>query len=386
MADLELRSMTKTYGKGIKAVDDLSLHIRDGEFIILVGPSGCGKSTILRMIAGLEEISQGEFLMDGALMNSVEPQRREIAMVFQSYALYPHLSVYENMAFPLRLRKMPGRAIDERVKDVARVLDLSLLLERMPRELSGGQRQRVALGRAMVREPKVFLFDEPLSNLDAKLRVEMRVEIAELHNRLRSNFVYVTHDQIEAMTLGQKIVVLKEGRLQQFASPQELFENPANTFVAGFIGTPPMNFLTVEIRREGDDYRLEAENFEITLPREHTNALEKYKKKKAIMGIRPGDLYLKESQDALIMDLVPSSNKLEQQIEGRFLLKEMLGDEVLYYFDISSELNPRKTMILKEGMSIDFRRDAHVEFYVDPQRIYLFDIDSQTSILDRQSC
>ena len=242
MANLSLKHIYKVYPGDVTAVKDFNLEIADKEFIVFVGPSGCGKSTTLRMIAGLEEISKGELYIGDRLVNEVEPKERDIAMVFQSYALYPHMTVYDNMAFGLKLRKVPKDEIDKKVKDAAKILDIEHLLDRKPKALSGGQRQRVALGRAIVREPKVFLMDEPLSNLDAKLRVQMRTEIAKLHQRLQTTFIYVTHDQVEAMTMGTRIVVMKDGIVQQVDSPQEIYNNPANIFVAGFIGSPQMNF------------------------------------------------------------------------------------------------------------------------------------------------
>ena len=253
MAGLSLRNINKVYPNGFHAVKDFNLEIEDKEFIIFVGPSGCGKTTTLRMIAGLEEISEGELYIGGKLMNDVAPKDRDIAMVFQNYALYPHMSVRDNMAFALKLRKMPKDEINRRVQEAAKILEIEHLLDRKPKALSGGQRQRVALGRAIVRDPKVFLMDEPLSNLDAKLRVQMRVEITKLHHRLKTTFVYVTHDQTEAMTMGTRIVVMKDGFIQQVDSPTELYDNPVNTFVAGFIGMPPMNFINAVINVEGSD-------------------------------------------------------------------------------------------------------------------------------------
>ncbi len=254
MANLSLKHIYKVYPGDVTAVKDFNLEIADKEFIVFVGPSGCGKSTTLRMIAGLEEISKGELYIGDRLVNEVEPKERDIAMVFQSYALYPHMTVYDNMAFGLKLRKVPKDEIDKKVKDAAKILDIEHLLDRKPKALSGGQRQRVALGRAIVREPKVFLMDEPLSNLDAKLRVQMRTEISKLHQRLQTTFIYVTHDQVEAMTMGTRIVVMKDGIVQQVDSPQEIYNNPANIFVAGFIGSPQMNFIDGTIKEEGGKY------------------------------------------------------------------------------------------------------------------------------------
>ena len=266
MASLSLRNVTKKYPNGFVAVKDFNLEIADKEFIIFVGPSGCGKSTTLRMIAGLEDISSGELYIDGKLVNDVEPKDRDIAMVFQNYALYPHMSVYDNMAFGLKLRKTPKDEIDKKVHDAAKILDLEHLLDRKPKALSGGQRQRVAMGRAIVRSPKVFLMDEPLSNLDAKLRGQMRVEISKLHQRLETTIIYVTHDQTEAMTLGTRIVVMKDGVVQQVDSPQNLYDRPCNKFVAGFIGAPQMNMIDAQVAKAGSDITLSFGGHTVALP------------------------------------------------------------------------------------------------------------------------
>lgn len=272
MADVRLTEVSKRYAKGGLAVDRFSLEIPDGEFLVLVGPSGCGKSTTLRMVAGLEEISSGTLEIDGVEMNGVPPKDRDIAMVFQNYALYPHMTVYDNMAFGLKLRRLPRREIDQRVRETAETLGLVDYLKRLPKQLSGGQRQRVAVGRAIVRKPKVFLFDEPLSNLDAKMRVEMRTEIRRLHRQLRATMIYVTHDQVEAMTMGDRIVVMNEGRIQQAAPPLEVYRRPANRFVAGFIGTPPMNMLTGTLRHDGDRLLFQSASARFPLPRTEESA------------------------------------------------------------------------------------------------------------------
>ena len=266
MASLSLKNVCKVYPNGFEAVKDFNLEVEDKEFIIFVGPSGCGKSTTLRMIAGLEEISSGELIIDGKVMNDVEPKDRDIAMVFQNYALYPHMTVFDNMAFGLKLRKVPKDEIKAKVEEAARILDLEKLLDRKPKALSGGQRQRVAMGRAIVRNPKVFLMDEPLSNLDAKLRVQMRSEISSLHNRLGATIIYVTHDQTEAMTLGTRIVVLKDGVIMQVDSPQKLYNQPNNLFVAGFIGSPQMNFIDAQCVVEGAKAFLKFDKYQVELP------------------------------------------------------------------------------------------------------------------------
>ncbi len=291
MAKVTLKGVDKVYPGGIKAVDNFNLEIQDGEFMVLVGPSGCGKSTTLRMIAGLEEISGGEIAIGGRVVNDVPPKDRDIAMVFQNYALYPHMTVYENMAFGLKLRKFPKTEIRQRIEDAARILGIEKLLERRPKQLSGGQRQRVAVGRAIVRKPAVFLFDEPLSNLDAKLRVQMRVEISQLHKRLGATMIYVTHDQIEAMTMGTRICVLKDGLIQQVAEPLPLYDAPANRFVAGFIGTPPMNCFPGTLRAEGDRLAFAGDcGLALPVPAARRAALAPHAGRRVILGIRPEDI------------------------------------------------------------------------------------------------
>ena len=293
MAKVTLKNVCKTYDDNVEAVNNFNLEVGDTEFIIFVGPSGCGKSTTLRMIAGLEEISSGELFIGDKLSNNVPPKDRDIAMVFQNYALYPHMSVFDNMAFGLKLRKISKEEIKRRVNEAAEILGISHLLDRKPKALSGGQRQRVALGRAIVRNPKVFLLDEPLSNLDAKLRTQMRTEISKLHQRLKTTFIYVTHDQTEAMTMGDRIVVMKDGNIQQIDTPQNLYEKPCNDFVAGFIGTPPMNFIDTTLIKEKNKFILTFEDVKIELPDEKNvnNILENYLNQPVIMGIRPEALY-----------------------------------------------------------------------------------------------
>jgi len=295
MAKVELKGISKVYDGGVRAVDKANITVEDKEFVVLVGPSGCGKSTTLRMVAGLEDITEGELLIDGEKMNDVPPKDRNIAMVFQNYALYPHMSVYENMAFGLRIKKVPKAEIDKRVHEAARILDIEKFLERKPKALSGGQRQRVAVGRAIVRNPKVFLFDEPLSNLDAKLRVQMRAELSDLHLRLNATMIYVTHDQVEAMTMANKIVVMKDGWIQQIGSPLFLYNYPRNKFVAGFIGSPPMNFLSVKVREEGSSIMLDEGSFKIKADPSHFEFLRKYIGKEVFFGIRPEDLIYSDS-------------------------------------------------------------------------------------------
>jgi multiple sugar transport system ATP-binding protein len=294
MAKVEIKGIGKIYEGGVRAVDNANITVEDKEFVVFVGPSGCGKSTTLRMVAGLEDISEGELYIDGELMNQTPPKDRNIAMVFQNYALYPHMTVYENMAFGLRIKKVDKKEIDRRVRDAARVLDIENFLERKPKALSGGQRQRVAVGRAIVRNPKVFLFDEPLSNLDAKLRVTMRKEIAELHHKLNATMIYVTHDQVEAMTMASKIVVMKDGKVQQIGAPLTLYNRPINKFVAGFIGSPPMNFLSVKVEEKGGEIVLREDTFSVHPAPDHVDALKKYVGKEIFFGIRPEDLLYTE--------------------------------------------------------------------------------------------
>lgn len=318
MAKVELKGIGKIYDGNVRAVTNQNITVEDKEFCVFVGPSGCGKSTTLRMVAGLEDISEGKLFIDGVEMNNVPPKDRDIAMVFQNYALYPHMSVYDNMAFGLKIRKMDKKEIDRRVQEAAKQLDLVQYLNRKPKALSGGQRQRVAVGRAIVRNPKVFLFDEPLSNLDAKLRVTMRAEIASLHHRLQATMIYVTHDQIEAMTLGDKIVVMKDGKVQQIGAPLYLYNNPINKFVAGFIGTPPMNFLTVKVVEKGGKVVVDEGSFTIVPTDEQQKRLKSYVGKDVYFGIRPEDLTYSEKAG-------------ENAMQMKIVNKEPLGAETHLY-------------------------------------------------------
>ena len=368
MASLSLRNVCKVYPNGFVAVKDFNLEIADKEFIIFVGPSGCGKSTTLRMIAGLEDISSGELWIGDKLVNDVEPMNRDIAMVFQNYALYPHMTVYDNMAFGLKLRKVPKAEIDKLVHEAAKILDIEHLLDRKPKALSGGQRQRVAMGRAIVRNPKVFLMDEPLSNLDAKLRVQMRIEISKLHQRLETTIIYVTHDQTEAMTLGTRIVVLKDGVIQQVDSPHNLYNFPQNLFVAGFIGSPQMNLIDAKVSQEGSDVKLAFGDNVITVLEKEAKALVDggYVGKTVVLGIRPEDLhddedYLKKSPDSVI--------------EATVRVYEMLGAEVYLYFDIdqyncTARVNPRTQA----------RPGDLVRFALDLTKIHCFDKETERII------
>ncbi|RMD76827.1 MAG: sn-glycerol-3-phosphate ABC transporter ATP-binding protein UgpC [Lentisphaerae bacterium] len=320
MANVTFTNVCKVYDNGFQAVKDFNLEINDGEFIVLVGPSGCGKSTSLRMVAGLEEISSGTIAIDGKVVNNVAPKDRDIAMVFQDYALYPHMTVYDNMAFGLKLRKYPKSEIHQRVHEAAQILGIEELLDRRPRQLSGGQRQRVAVGRAIVRHPKVFLFDEPLSNLDAKMRVQMRVEINRLHNRLKTTMIYVTHDQVEAMTMGDRIVVMKDGVIQQVADPITLYDQPANKFVAGFIGTPPMNFFDVRLVKN-DSLIADGASFQIPVPEQFHEKLSPFVDKNVILGIRPEDI------GSRIAEMSENMPKIQATVE----IVEPMGAESYVY-------------------------------------------------------
>ncbi|MCI0707156.1 MAG: sn-glycerol-3-phosphate ABC transporter ATP-binding protein UgpC [Ignavibacteriae bacterium] len=322
MASVRLESVKKVYDGGQVAVHGMDLDIHDKEFIVLVGPSGCGKSTTLRMIAGLEEVTEGTISIDGQAVNDAPPKDRDIAMVFQNYALYPHMSVYENMAFGLKLRKFPAKEIEQRVHEAASILGIENLLDRKPKALSGGQRQRVALGRAIVRKPKVFLFDEPLSNLDAKLRVQTRTEISKLHHRLAATMVYVTHDQMEAMTLGDRIVVMKDGHVQQIAPPLELYHHPCNKFVAGFIGSPAMNFFSGTLQRKnGVVFHADTNGFQLPVEKKHHKQLSKHIGKSVTLGLRPEHIAPKPSGKA-------GKAKARVHVE----VVEPMGNESLVYF------------------------------------------------------
>ena len=330
MAGVTFEGVGKVYADGTRAVSGMDLEIADGEFMVLVGPSGCGKTTALRMVAGLEEISEGVIKIGDRVVNHVAARDRDIAMVFQSYALYPHLTVYDNIAFGLRLRKTPKEEIDKRVREAARVLGLEEFLDRKPRALSGGQRQRVAMGRAIVREPQAYLMDEPLSNLDAKLRVHMRAEIASLQDQLGVTTIYVTHDQVEAMTMGDRVAVMRKGELQQVAPPQELYERPVNLFVGGFIGSPAMNLVEATIERRNGSFVAEVGSQTLTLGEEVVKArpaLESYAGRKVVLGIRPESL-----EDASLAPDIPD----DQHIKGVLVLREPLGSEIVAHFEVDA--------------------------------------------------
>lgn len=370
MSSLNLKNIYKRYDGGVTAVSDFNLEIADKEFIILVGPSGCGKSTTLRMIAGLEEISDGELYIGDKLMNDVAPKDRDIAMVFQNYALYPHMTVFDNMAFGLKLRKTPKDEIKRRVTEAAKILGIEHLLDRKPKALSGGQRQRVALGRAMVREPKVFLLDEPLSNLDAKLRVQMRTEISKLHHNLQTTFIYVTHDQTEAMTMGTRIVVMKDGFVQQVDSPTALYERPINLFVAGFMGSPQMNLFDVKVEKRGEEYHLVFGKNDVKLPEGKAKKLEgtDYVGKTVVMGIRPENIH----DEAVYLESMPDSI-----VEARVEVTELLGAETFLYLNVeghnvTARVNPRTKA----------KPQDIIKVALDTNKIHMFDKETEKVIFN----
>ena len=386
MASLSLRHIYKKYPGGVTAVSDFCLEVKDTEFIIFVGPSGCGKSTTLRMIAGLEEITEGELFIGDRLVNDVAPKDRDIAMVFQNYALYPHMTVFDNMAFGLKLRKMPKETIKRKVEEAARILDITHLLDRYPKALSGGQKQRVALGRAIVRDPQVFLLDEPLSNLDAKLRAAMRTEITKLHNKLGATFIYVTHDQVEAMTMATRIVVMKDGIIQQVDSPQNLYDNPVNVFVAGFIGTPQMNFINCTLEKE--DKGVYLGDVKIKLPEEKGNLpeLQSYMGKEVIAGVRP----------ECIVDTPMQIAALEECSFDVYVdVTELMGAEIYLYLIankvvVDEELAKRKNIVIDKSGEVKLtarvspRSTASagdtVKVAIDTSRVHIFDKDTEKCI------
>lgn len=368
MSNLSLKNIKKVYPGNVTAVEDFNLEIEDKEFIVFVGPSGCGKSTTLQMIAGLEEITAGTLKIDDKVVNDIPPKDRDIAMVFQNYALYPHMTVYDNMAFGLKLRKIPKDDIDKAVTNAAKILDIESLLSRKPKALSGGQRQRVALGRAIVRNPKVFLMDEPLSNLDAKLRVQMRTEISMLHQRLQTTFIYVTHDQTEAMTMGTRIVVMKDGFIQQVDTPQVIYDHPANMFVAGFIGSPQMNFFETKLRQDKDQYFLSLYDTEIEITKAQGELLvEKgYLGKDMILGVRPEDI---DNSPRFLKDHPESHLKADVRVT------ELMGAETYIYMtkggvDFIARVNG--TSLVKHGEEITVA--------LDRSKIHVFDKETEETI------
>jgi multiple sugar transport system ATP-binding protein len=363
MAQVVMRSLNKMYDE-VHAVKDVNLDINDKEFVVLVGPSGCGKTTTLRMVAGLESITSGLVLIDDQIVNNLAPMDRDIAMVFQNYALYPHMSVYDNMAFGLKMRKFDKSEIRKRVGEAAEILGIHEYLGRKPRQLSGGQRQRVALGRAIVRHPRVFLFDEPLSNLDAKLRVQMRVELKKLHDRLGTTAIYVTHDQVEAMTLGDRVVVMRDGWVQQVGDPMELYNEPANRFVAGFIGSPAMNFAPVRIEAENDGLWALGEGIRLKVPAPMTNRLGSHAGRDVTFGIRPEDLHIATEAD-------PAELTLDAVVE----VVERLGSEILLDIAVGSV-----TMVASVEPTATARMHERLRLGVNPYRIHFFDARTENAI------
>jgi len=369
MASVSLKHIYKKYPGGVTAVSDFCLEIKDKEFLIFVGPSGCGKSTTLRMIAGLEEITEGELFIGDKLVNDVAPKDRDIAMVFQNYALYPHMTVYENMAFGLKLRKTTKEEIKRRVEEAARILDIAHLLDRRPKALSGGQKQRVALGRAIVREPKVFLLDEPLSNLDAKLRALMRTELTKLHQKLGTTFIYVTHDQVEAMTMASRIVVMKDGLIQQVDTPQNLYDYPVNLFVAGFMGTPQMNFINGALEKKGNDIYFNFGSNSLKLPAEKLsgNDIKDYVGKEVIAGLRPETIHDEPAYLETLKDWV---------INTKVEVTELMGNEIFLYL-VSDE----QTMTARVSPRSQAKPEDVIKVALDVTKIHIFDKDTEKCIV-----
>lgn len=366
MASVTYDHVTKQFGEDVIAVNDLDIHIEDREFLVLVGPSGCGKTTALRLLAGLEDITKGEIKIGDRLVNNVAPKDRDIAMVFQSYALYPHMTVYDNMAFGLKLRKTNKTEIKRRVDNAAEILGIEELLDRKPRQLSGGQRQRVAVGRAIVREPNVFLLDEPLSNLDAKLRVQTRAEISKLHQQLQTTFIYVTHDQVEAMTMASRIAVMNEGRLQQIDSPQQLYDYPGNKFVAGFIGSPAMNFFSARIRKDDGKLFVDADDFSMQIPKDRVKPYQEYIDQQVTFGIRPEDIH---NPDFAPPGITP------EPLEAKVEVTELMGNEIVAYLDSGlhsfvARVDPRSKYSVTENIQIVF----------DMANMHIFDNETEEAV------
>jgi multiple sugar transport system ATP-binding protein len=393
VAQVTLEDVSKVYGDDVVAVRDLSLDIEDGEFVVFVGPSGCGKSTALRMIAGLEDVTHGKVFIGDNVVNDLPPRERDVAMVFQNYALYPHMNVRDNMGFALKLKKMNKDEIDRRVEEAARILSIERFLDRKPKALSGGQRQRVALGRAIVREPNAFLMDEPLSNLDAKLRVQMRTEISKLHNRIGTTTIYVTHDQTEAMTMADRIVLLKDGVTQQVATPQEMYDNPKNVFVAGFVGSPAMNFVRARLEKENGDLAAVFENVRLSLPKaiiRRARDVERFTGREVILGIRPEDL-----EDAGLAENARGASTLE--VEPQVI--ESMGSEKYVYFSLDRGLAARppsldiverigrddepseELLVARVSPESKARRGHTVRLAVDSSKVHLFDPETEEAIL-----
>ena len=368
MAEVVIQRVTKRFGD-LTAVDSIDLRVEDREFVVLVGPSGCGKTTTLRMVAGLEEVTAGEIYIGERLVNNVPPKDRDIAMVFQNYALYPHMNVYNNMAFGLRLRKVPKKEIDRRVREAAELLGISDKLKSKPKELSGGQRQRVALGRAIVRNPKVFLFDEPLSNLDAKLRVAMRAELQKLHHELRTTTVYVTHDQVEAMTLGERVAVMRDGVLQQYDDPQRIYDHPMNMFVAGFIGSPAMNFLSAELVAKDGRVYVTSRGFKLLVPEKKAAGLKDYLGREVLFGIRPENLKA--------LEMVPGYDpRAEAVLEAQVRVREPLGDELIIHAE-----NGGEELVARLDPRVKVNIDETIKLVAEMEFMHIFDKESGQTIV-----
>ncbi|NQT75562.1 MAG: sn-glycerol-3-phosphate ABC transporter ATP-binding protein UgpC [Candidatus Omnitrophica bacterium] len=367
MAQVSVKNITKIFPGNVVAVQDVSLGVENKEFVVLVGPSGCGKSTTLRMIAGLEKATSGEIWIGNKMVNDVPAKDRDIAMVFQNYALYPHMTAYENLSFALRLRKFPKAEIESRVNDAAEILGIKKLLNRRPRELSGGQRQRVAVGRAIVRKPQVFLFDEPLSNLDAKMRVQMRTELNKLHTRLQSTMIYVTHDQTEAMTMGNRIVVMKDGIIQQVADPITLYDKPVNKFVAGFIGSPPMNFINGKIIKQGDKFFFKEDGFKVKIVEDMYALISKYEGKAVVFGIRPEDIH-----DKLFVSSASPDNTIKAVVE----IVEPMGAEIFLYINAG-----KSSFIARVGGHNKHEVNQDLDVVFDTSKAHFFDKDSEVIII-----
>jgi multiple sugar transport system ATP-binding protein len=366
MAEVVLKKVTKKFGD-FMAVNSIDLKAEDAEFIVLVGPSGCGKTTTLRMVAGLEEVTAGEIYIGDRLVNNIPPKDRDIAMVFQNYALYPHMNVYNNMAFGLKLRKVPKKEIDKRVRQAAELLGIADKLKSKPKELSGGQRQRVALGRAIVRDPKVFLFDEPLSNLDAKLRVQMRAELQQLHHELQTTTIYVTHDQVEAMTLGERVAVMKDGVIQQYDAPQQIYDHPTNMFVAGFIGSPAMNFLPAKLIAEDGRVYVTGASFKLKVPPDKAGKLEDYIDREVVLGIRPENLKAKE----MVPDYDP-----ETVLEAQVRVREPLGDELIIHAE-----NGGVELVARLDPRIEVGIDQTIELIAEMDFMHIFNKETEETIV-----
>jgi len=367
MASVTYEHVVKRFGDVI-AVNDLNVHVEDKEFLVFVGPSGCGKTTSLRLLAGLEEISEGNIMIGDRVVNDVPPKDRDIAMVFQSYALYPHMSVFDNMAFGLKLRKTPKSEIERGVKEAADILDIGHLLDRKPKQLSGGQRQRVAVGRAIVREPAVFLFDEPLSNLDAKLRVQTRAQLTRLHQRLATTFIYVTHDQVEAMTMASRIAVMRDGVLQQIDTPTDLYNDPANVFVGGFIGSPSMNFFDATLVENDGKLEINTGGFRLEVPEEHVQLWRPHAGKEVIFGIRPEDIHAKP--------FVPP-NILESDMNARVDVTELMGSEIYLYLMTSDE----KQFIARVDPRVKTTTGDHLDLAVNMANAHIFDPKTEVNLI-----